>query len=129
MTSETTTIGAGSPSPSTPLLAGESDDERALRTIISHDVARAMMPQPGDRFVRGPGNEVLVTAVTRDGRVLHRVTTNGASWPDCAPLEEWARLARNTLDSRTEFIPANAPREAGAVAPSLHADVGQEVKP
>ena len=26
-----------------------------------------------------------------------------------------------------EFIPPNAPREAGAVAPSLHADVGGEV--
>lgn len=73
---------------------------------VRADVGRAMLPQAGDKFLRD-GDEVLVTAVTRDGRVLHRLTHAGSSVPYCVPLDEWARLVYNTMDRHTRFVPAN----------------------
>ena len=68
---------------------------------------RAMTPQAGDRLDR-EGNQVLVLGFGVDGRVLYRCASRNGAAADCAvTLEEWKRLVRNTLDARTEFIPAN----------------------
>ena len=43
-------------------------------------------------------------------------------------LDKYHGINRRVLESeRRELVDANAPREAGAVAPSLHADVGGKV--
>jgi hypothetical protein len=86
------------------------------------------------RAARAMGFRKLTTCIldTEPGTTLRAAgwrlvgQAGGGSWG----RESRPRVDKHPTQWKLRFeITANAPREAGAVAPSLHADVGQEVKP
>lgn len=83
------------------------------------DLLRALGPRPGDKYSRG-NMRAEVVEVSRDG--VRLVTNN----PDkefadyVCPIERFRAMARRTIDSGAEFVPAEDQRAANA-APSRSA--------